>query len=353
MKNLSFLPGLLTVLFITAGCSQRSVPIASHPIPVAHAEAQAYQPPVIYDDIDQMSDTVIVADIAEFEPVIQGIYDPATALPHNLTEAESQHVRSTAYDPFPDGKNKFTIDLNKAQAEFCFPYPGKLISAYGMRGRSMHSGSDIKGAPRDTIRSAFAGVVRLTKPYSGYGNVIVVRHANGLETVYAHNSKNLVRVGQQVKAGEAIGLIGRTGRATTEHLHFEVRIYGQHINPATLLDFSNQCLRDGTLTVTRSGTKILASVRRNDGQTIESEPRTVPAAPDLSKTTVTASNGASSTASSAQKTAATTARYHTIVKGDTLSALAKRYKTTVPNICKLSGISESTLLKLGKKLRVN
>lgn len=94
---------------------------------------------------------------------------------------------------------------------------GKVISGYGTRGG--HSGDDIKTCARDTIRAAFDGVVRMAKPYGAYGNVIVIRHPNGLETVYSHNVKNLVKSGDVVKAGMAIGLTGRTGRATTEHLH--------------------------------------------------------------------------------------------------------------------------------------
>lgn len=97
--------------------------------------------------------------------------------------------------------------------------PGaKVISAYGTRGG--HSGADIKTCAKDTIRAAFDGVVRMSKPYYAYGNLVVVRHANGLETIYSHNFKNLVQSGDTVKAGQPIGLTGRTGRATTEACAF-------------------------------------------------------------------------------------------------------------------------------------
>ena len=102
--------------------------------------------------------------------------------------------------------------------EYSFPLPGgKVISPYG-RGRGRHSGIDIKTYAKDTIRSAFNGVVRMSKPYSAYGNVVVVRHDFGLETIYSHNFKNLVHCGDTVKAGQPIALTGRTGRASTEHL---------------------------------------------------------------------------------------------------------------------------------------
>ena len=115
--------------------------------------------------------------------------------------------------------------------EYSFPLPGgKVISPYG-RGRGRHSGIDIKTYAKDTIRSAFNGVVRMSKPYSAYGNVVVVRHDFGLETIYSHNFKNLVHCGDTVKAGQPIALTGRTGRASTEHLHFETRVNGQHFDP--------------------------------------------------------------------------------------------------------------------------
>ena len=125
--------------------------------------------------------------------------------------------------------------------EYAFPLPGgKVISAYGTRGG--HSGTDIKTCAKDTIRAAFDGVVRMSKPYYAYGNIVVIRHANGLETLYSHNFKNLVKTGDVVKAGQPIGLTGRTGRATTEHVHFETRINGQHFNPNLIFDLKERTL---------------------------------------------------------------------------------------------------------------
>ncbi len=117
-------------------------------------------------------------------------------------------------------REKNDIDLSLIQKEdYAFPLPGaKVISPYAGR-RKHHSGVDLKTCANDTIVTAFDGIIRLAKPYHAYGNVIVVRHYNGLETVYSHNSKNLVKPGDYVKAGQPIALTGRTGRATTEHLH--------------------------------------------------------------------------------------------------------------------------------------
>ncbi len=120
----------------------------------------------------------------------------------------------------------------------------------------MHTGMDIKAIPNDTIRAAFAGVVRMAKLYSSYGNIVVIRHNNGLESVYAHQSKNLVEVNERVEAGEAIGLAGRTGRATTEHLHFEIRVANEPIDPQLLIDVEHQRLHRAVLFLKLRGTEV-------------------------------------------------------------------------------------------------
>lgn len=149
------------------------------------------------------------------------------------------------------------IDLSLLpENAFAFPLRGgKVISPYGGR-RKSHSGTDIKTCANDTIVSVFDGIVRMAKPYAAYGNVIVVRHYNGLETIYSHNSKNLVQPGDEVKAGQPIALTGRTGRATTEHLHFEVRINGQHFNPNILFDFDKRELNRTCLVASEQGNRI-------------------------------------------------------------------------------------------------
>jgi len=356
MKNYALLFTILLVT-LTVGCTQRSIPVASMPAGQMPQQIVKEEPSKVEIAVPVVEE--VVAEICEPEPV-EPECEKAAVPSHSFSEAETAHVRCNTYNPFPDGKDKFTINLDEVRDQFCYPYEGKHISAYGMRGRSMHTGSDIKGIPGDTIRAAFDGVVRLAKPYSGYGNVIVIRHDNGLETVYAHNSKNIAKVGQSVKSGQAIGLIGRTGRATTEHLHFEVRIQGQHINPALLLDLENKCLQSGTFTVTRSGAQIAAVTKRHDGRAIESKSNAVPAAPNSSQTNAVlaksssgSGNSTSAASTSGASSSAAAAKYHTIVKGDTLSALAKRYGTSVTTICKLSGISATTVLQLGKKLRVH
>jgi hypothetical protein len=110
---------------------------------------------------------------------------------------------------------------------------------------------------KDTIRSAFNGVVRMSKPYSAYGNVVVVRHDFGLETIYSHNFKNLVHCGDTVKAGQPIALTGRTGRASTEHLHFETRVNGQHFDPNIIFNMKEQTLNRQRIGCSKKGNGIV------------------------------------------------------------------------------------------------
>ena len=158
-------------------------------------------------------------------------------------------------DPFGGGTH-FTLNLASIpEGEWCYPLPGaKVISPYkNHRGSHRHSGVDLKTKPHDNILAAFDGVVTMSQPYSGYGNCIIVRHANGLETLYSHNSKNKVKVGDHVKAGQVIALTGRTGRATTEHLHFEVRVAGKHYDPAVIFDHATKKLKRNIITFAKNG----------------------------------------------------------------------------------------------------
>ncbi len=142
------------------------------------------------------------------------------------------------------------------QGKFVFPFKGKLISPYGYRGRSVHTGTDIKLNKGDTVRAAFDGVVRLSKRYGAYGKTVVIRHYNGLETIYSHLSKLNVNVNQKVKAGDIVGLGGRTGRATTDHLHFETRYLEEPFNSQHLIDYSNYSLYDSHLIISKNTFKM-------------------------------------------------------------------------------------------------
>lgn len=137
---------------------------------------------------------------------------------------------------------------------WCYPLSGaKVISPYGARGGRNHSGTDLKTKPNDNILAAFDGEVVFSGNYYGYGNLVRIKHANGLETYYSHNSKNLVKQGDHVRAGDVIALTGRTGRATTEHLHFETRINGQHVNSNRFFDHTTHQLRADAFQNTKDG----------------------------------------------------------------------------------------------------
>ena len=140
------------------------------------------------------------------------------------------------------GGEKKQSDKNSEAAYY--PLPGaKVISAYGRRGGRTHTGVDIKTTPNDNILAAFDGEVIMSQRYAAYGNLIKIRHEKGLETWYSHNSKNLVQVGDKVKAGQVIALTGQTGRATTAHLHFELHLNGTRLNPSVLFDHSGNSVK--------------------------------------------------------------------------------------------------------------
>lgn len=181
------------------------------------------------------------------------------AVARQTAENHSKGLITNTLDPDAAGddpfltNSTFRLDLQKLEKNhWAYPLPGShVISPYG--GRRNHAGVDIKTCPNDPILAAFDGVVMRSGPYFGYGNCIVIRHAYGFETLYSHQSRNIVRVGQHVKAGEVIGYTGRTGRATTEHLHFEIHFQGRRINPAMLFNHSEKRLQATTLILQKNG----------------------------------------------------------------------------------------------------
>ena len=238
---------------------------------------------------------------------------------------ENQRVH--AYGNTVSVPDTFRIDLSG----FCMPTTHtKITSKCGPRWRRMHNGLDIKVYIGDTIRAAFDGRVRMVKyERRGYGKYVVIRHDNGLETYYGHLSERLVQSGEWVEAGQIIGLGGSTGRSTGPHLHFETRYYGQAFDPERLIDFESGILRRQTFLLKKS----FFDIRSNAGQDFDDEAEVEKA--DKKE--------------AAERAAVT---YHTIKSGDTLGALARRYGTTVSKLCSLNGIKSTTILRLGRKLRV-
>lgn len=209
----------------------------------------------------------------------------------------------------------YNIDLTG----FCMPTPStRITSPFGPRWRRMHNGLDIKVNIGDTIVAAFDGKVRIVKyERRGYGQYVVIRHDNGLETVYGHLSKQLVEENQLVKAGEAIALGGNTGRSTGSHLHFETRFLGIAINPAYMFDFAKQDVVADSYTFRK--------IRGFERTTAGSHDAQV------------ASDGA--------------IRYHKVKSGDTLSQIATKRGVSIDRLCKLNRITRKTTLRIGQVLR--
>lgn len=172
---------------------------------------------------------------------------------------DKYHVETTDPKLFATS-NTEVIDLALIGDDYSLPMKTpRVVSRYAGR-RVNHTGIDLVGRGKDPIYATFDGVVRVAKWSSTYGNVIVVRHYNGLETVYSHNTKNLVKVGEEVKTGQQIAVSGMTGRASGDHLHFEVRINGQHFNPELLFDFKTRELRRKSLFCYKHKKKIEVSL---------------------------------------------------------------------------------------------
>ena len=175
----------------------------------------------------------------------------------SVSVLNAEQEKGLSLDPDDNDDNDFnngsmlSLDLKKIEEQhWSYPLPGAhVISPYGGRGGRGHAGVDIKTKPNDKVLAAFDGVVTQSGPYFGYGNYIVIRHAFGFSTCYSHQSKNFVKVGQKVKAGEVIGLTGQTGHATTPHLHFEIRFCGRTIDPSIFFDHANHTLKARVLNV--------------------------------------------------------------------------------------------------------
>ena len=321
---LSFLP---IALMVSCGSLKRGAKSEGEVI----APKTEQKTVVLYPELEGSIYSDSLRPVVVIEPNVIGVNLKRVYPKMIFTSVQSANVK---YSDKTLPKNGMKLDLDELSNEFTFPFDSRVISDYGIRGRSIHTGIDIKSNASDTIHAVFDGVVRMSKGYSGYGNVIVIRHYNGLETVYAHNRRNLVKVNDVVKSGDPISLEGRTGRATTEHLHFEVRVDGEYFNPRKLVDFEKKKLQSGNLTITRPGSKsILAVLSSVDIK--ENMPNDHPTFSD-SKPTPSSANG----------------KYHKIVSGDTLYGIALKNKTTVSSLCKLNNITKNTVLKLGRTLRV-
>lgn len=196
---------------------------------------------------------IVILCACTMSAVAQKAGEGAAFTSETYSDTEKNSVSAPTRGLFA-GRDKFVIDFSACTSrDWCYPLRnGKVISPFGGARRN-HKGVDIKTFAGDTIYAAFDGRVRFSKPFSGYGNAIVLRHDMGFETLYSHNKKNLVAFGDYVRAGQPIAIMGRTGRATTEHCHFEIRINGKAYDPNRFFNCSTRRLRSEKVIVYKSG----------------------------------------------------------------------------------------------------
>lgn len=198
-------------------------------------------------------------------------------------------------------------------SHFVVPVPGAVTSVFGPRRYRFHYGTDLRLKVGDSVRSAFSGKVRIIDYEArGYGNYIVIRHDNGLETVYGHLSAVLVGLNQTVKAGELIALGGNTGHSTGPHLHFETRYIGNAINPANIINFNTGLVFEPTYLITKKQ----SFYYQREVKTVQ------------------------------------ITRYYSVRKGDNLGKIAARNGTSINALCRMNGIKHKTHVKPGQRIRI-
>lgn len=230
------------------------------------------------------------------------------------------------YGSIENAPDNYSIDLKN----FSMPTMGYITSNFGPRRRRMHYGVDLKVHVGDTIYAAFDGKIRVCQyERRGYGYYVVIRHHNGLETIYGHLSGFLVSEDDVVKSGQPIGLGGNTGRSTGPHLHFETRFLGKPINPSQIIDFDNKICHKDTYVVSpgsfsKSGSRNAYNLARN-----------------------------SSKKSGGNKYATKSSKYYKIKKGDTLATIARRHGVSVKKLCSMNNMNQKSTLRPGKSLKVS
>ncbi|MBR9860918.1 peptidoglycan DD-metalloendopeptidase family protein [bacterium] len=229
------------------------------------------------------------------------------------TQWDSLHIDSPWFE-IAKLDTIFDLKLVEEDCEYVHPYKGPLNSKFGWRWNRMHKGMDIDLNMGDPIVAAFDGVVRIVKnDYYGFGNYVMIRHYNGIETLYAHLSRFNVLPNQTVRAGDVIGYGGNTGRSTGPHLHFETRFLGQAFDPSLIIDFDEFALKNKEISIDKTWFPYLVDPYKYQMQY---------------------------------------AKYYRIRKGDTLSHIARRQGTTVTALCRLNGINRNTILRIGRTIRV-
>lgn len=285
-------------------------------------ENNLYQPPFIvepeeeYEEDGEDLPTVFTLDDEgverEDDIILEGFDTAAIHLPKLDVNTISEPIVIQLCNPARG--EKFTWPT---------PWTSRPSSHYGPRRRRFHYGLDLAQPTGEPIYAAFDGVVRISKYNKSYGNLVILHHANGLETYYAHMSKRNVVAGQQVKSGDVLGLCGNTGRSFGSHLHFEVRYMGNALNPENVIDCSTHDLISNQLEITSSSFRKVAKGSSKEWS---------------------AGSSQSSTGDGS---------WYRVRQGDNLTQIARRNGITVKRLCQLNGIKETKVLHPGDKLRVS
>lgn len=260
-------------------------------------------------------------------------FDTAQIYKHDWNNEVTFSYPEAHYSP------KGMIALTDSFIGYAFPVESETTSGFGRRRYSYHKGIDIPLAVGDNVVSAFGGKVRYAKWNSGgYGNLVIVRHPNGMETYYAHLSKIKVKPNQIVRAGDLLGLGGSTGKSYSPHLHFETRYNHVAFDPRHIFDLENYCLKSETVD--------LATLISNGKGTISKEAEGEDTSDDDDH------DHAPKTKSASQVMASSNATTYSVRSGDSLSKIAMKHGTSIDALCKLNGLTRNSVLQIGQRIRV-
>ena len=271
-------------------------------------------------ELDSVSDRMIqtLSDYAENKRLkedifvsLTGFYDSSIYPSHSMYDKwDTYQLFNDVTSDLNEGESRLlTLEDTSNECRFYNPFKGLITSNFGWRDGRSHNGIDIDLQVWDPVVAAFDGMVRVARNHPGYGRVVIIRHYNGLETLYAHFHRLKVKPGDIVEAGQVIGLGGSSGRSTGSHLHFEVRFKGKPINPRSIIDFNNNNLKSSSINLIKTKYSYAA----------------VPEG----------------------------VYFHKVVRGESLFKIASIYGTTIDNLCSLNGIRRNKPLKVGQKLMVS
>lgn len=290
------------------------------------------------------------------------VYDDLHVFSTNWIDSHVFAYRNIELKDLPE-----VVDLNVVynEAEFFCPYQGRVTHKYGPRGRRNHNGVDIPLKIGEPVYAAFEGKVRYSKLNTGgFGNLVIIRHKNGLETWYAHLSKRNIEEGEYVKPGQVLGYGGTTGRSTGAHLHFEMRYCDQSFDPEFIIDFENGRIKTHTFALQKSyfnihsrATDMLDEDDSGAGYDYRDllDPN-IELLAELGDSTAVALLASEEfrkkQAEAKAKEELKKAQYHTVRSGDMLGKISQRYGVSVSQLCRLNNIKTTSVLSLGQRIRV-